>query len=245
MKNPTTDKIYRLTQEATPLVFIIPSGSNKRKPLLYWDDNTNTNRPLRYARNQKTPFEDEQDGNAIVEPVVFEDGFLSVPKTNPVLQKFLHYHPLNGSRFEEINLEKDAASEIENINIEVDALIECRALSLEQLESVARILLSINPDNLTTAELKRDMILYVRNNPSEFLRVVNDPNLKLQSKIQKFFNDGLLSYRRNKTEVWYNAATNKKKLFTVPFGEDAQAMAASYLLSDEGLDYLRALESLE
>jgi len=36
----------------------------------------NENRPLRYARNQKSPFEDEQDGNVILEPIVFEDGML-------------------------------------------------------------------------------------------------------------------------------------------------------------------------
>ncbi|NCX26843.1 MAG: GNAT family N-acetyltransferase, partial [Burkholderiaceae bacterium] len=33
-----------------------------------------TNRALRYARNQKSPFEDEQDGNFILEPIVFENG---------------------------------------------------------------------------------------------------------------------------------------------------------------------------
>ena len=47
---------------------------------MYFDERQELNRALRYARNQKSPFEDEQDGNAIVEPIVFEDGFLSVPK---------------------------------------------------------------------------------------------------------------------------------------------------------------------
>ena len=51
---------------------------------------------------------------------------LRVPKTNPVLQQFLHYHPMNGVRFEEVNTERDAQSEMENLNIEVDALIEAR-----------------------------------------------------------------------------------------------------------------------
>ena len=108
------DRIYRLKQNAAPLTYSIPVRNSKSMPLLYFDEDQNTNRALRYARNQKSPFEDEQDGNAIIEPIVFENGFLSVPRTNPVLQQFLHYHPLNNVSFEEMNREKDADGEIIN-----------------------------------------------------------------------------------------------------------------------------------
>ena len=67
-------KIYVLKSKAAPLSFILASRNTHRKPLLYFDGKTN--RALRYASNQKSPFEDEQDGNAILEPVVFENGFL-------------------------------------------------------------------------------------------------------------------------------------------------------------------------
>lgn len=223
---------------------MIPGRGNGSNPLLYWDEDRGENRPLRYARNQKSPFEDEQDGNAIVEPIVFEDGFLSVPKNNPVLQEFLHYHPMNGIKYEEVNEERDAGAEVEQLNLEVDALVECKNMSIEALEHVSRVLLGIDPTRITTSELRRDMLIYVRRDPETFLRVVNDPDLKLQSKIQRFFDDNLLSFRRNKTEIWFNGPTNKKKLVTIPFGEDPVALATAYLLSDEGLDHLRSLDAL-
>ena len=69
------DKAYKLTRNAAPLPFMLPTRHNRRNPLLHFDEETRTNRPLRYARNQNSPFEDEQDGNAIVEPIIFEDGF--------------------------------------------------------------------------------------------------------------------------------------------------------------------------
>ena len=238
------DKTYRLKREMAPLSFIIPGRGSNRKPLLYWDDETGQNRPIRYARNQKSPFEDEQDGNAIVEPIIFEDGLLNVPRTNPVLQHFLDIHPLNGSRFEEINLERDAEAEVEKMNLEVDALIECKALTMDQLESMSRIMLGVDPRKYTTAELRRDMLVAVRRDPEHFLQLVNDPDVKLQGQVQRFFDDNLLSFRRNKTEIWYNGPTNKKKLVTVPHGKDYLAVAISYLLSDEGLEHLRALEAL-
>ena len=90
------DKAYKLTREVAPLSLILASRHTNRVPLLYFDEETGVNRPLRYARNQNSPFQDEQDDNAILEPIVFEDGFLFVPRTNQVLQKFLSYHPGNG-----------------------------------------------------------------------------------------------------------------------------------------------------
>ena len=240
----TEDKTYRLTRDVAPLAFMIPGRGNSRKPLLYWDDERSENRVLRYARNQKSPFEDEQDGNAIVEPIIFEDGMLSVPRTNPVLQKFLEYHPMNGVKFEEVNKERDAEAEVEQLNLEVDALIECKSLTVDQLESMSRIVLGIDPRRYTTAELRRDMLVAVRRDPGRFLALVNDPDVKLQGQVQRFFDDSLLSFRRNKTEIWYNGPTNKKKLVTVPHGKDYLSVAISYLLSDEGLEHLRALEAL-
>lgn len=240
----TTDKSYRLLRGRAPLSFMIPGRSTNRKPLLYWDEEKGENRVLRYARNQRTPFEDEQDGNAIVEPIIFEDGMLHVPKTNPVLQQFLDRHPMNGAQFEELNLERDAEAEVEQLNMEVDALIECKALTIDQLETMARLMLGINPSKYTTAELRRDMLIAVRREPEHFLTLANDPDLKLQGKILQFFSENLLSYRRNKTEIWFNGPENKKKLLTVPHGQDSVVLATSYLLSDEGLEHLRILDTL-
>ena len=110
MKNKkiAVDKTYRLKSDRAPLSFMIPTKSSRSYSLLYFDEERNENRPLRYAKNQKSPFEDEQDGNLILEPIVFEDGLLYVPKNNPVLQEFLHYHPMNGNRFIEVDEAKDA-----------------------------------------------------------------------------------------------------------------------------------------
>jgi len=238
------DKTYRLKRKVAPLAFMIPGRGSRNKPLLYWDEEKGENRVMRYARNQKSPFEDEQDGNAIVEPIIFEDGLLQVPRTNPVLQKFLDCHPMNGVKYEEVNLERDAEAEVEQMNLEVDALIECKSLTLDQLESMARIMLGVDPSKYTTAELRRDMLVAVRRDPEHFLTLVNDPDVKLQGQVQRFFDDGHLSFRRNKTEIWYNGPTNKKKLVTVPHGKDYLSVAISYLLSDEGLEHLRALEAL-
>lgn len=236
------DKTYRLLRDAAPLSFMLPVRNSRRSPLLHFDEDKGINRPLRYAVNQKSPFEDEQDGNAIVEPVVFEDGFLIVSRTNQVLQEFLHYHPLNGKRFAEVNEEKDASDIVEALNAEVDALVEARKLTVEQLETIARVVIGAGAANMTTAELRRDMLIFAKNAPSDFLNLISDPAVKLQSTVQKFFDDKLLAFRNQKKEVYFNLPGNKKRMMNIPFGEDPMYVVTSYMQSDEGVEILEYLE---
>jgi hypothetical protein len=242
-KNTTTvDKTYKLKSNATPISFTLPSRNTSRFPLLYFDEENNTNRALRYARNQKSPFEDEQDGNFILEPVIFDDGFLNVSRTNPVLQQFLHYHPMNGSVFVEVDKTVDAAKEVEDLNFEVDALIEARQLSIEQLEVVSRVMFQKDVTTVSTAELRRDVLIYAKREPKSFLEILNDPLLKLQSNVQLFFAHNLLQFRNGQREVWFNTKSNKKKMMSIPFGEDPYETVALFLKSDEGIEVLKFLE---
>jgi len=236
------NKIYKL-KSGSPLSYTLPSRNHHRFPLMWYDEKNNLNRALRYSINQKSPFEDEQDGNAILEPIVFEDGFLSVPKNNPVLQEFLHYHPLNGITFTEVDKEREASEEVEDLNVEVDALIEARQLSIEQVEMLTRVLFGKDPSMISTAELRRDILIFARQEPRDFLNIINDPELNYQAKIRQFFENKLLALRNNDKEVWFNTTTNKKKMMSIAFGDDPYEATGSYLKSDEGLDSLKMLEA--
>ena len=237
------DKVYKL-KIGNPLSYTLASRNHPRFPLMWFDEKNNVNRALRYSTNQKSPFEDEQDGTAIIEPVIFEDGFLRVPRTNPVLQQFLHYHPLNGVIFGEVDKEKDAAAEVDDLNLEIEAMMEAKQLSIDQIETLTRVIFGKDPSTVSTAELKRDILIFAKREPKDFLNILNDPELKFQAKIRLFFENKLLILRNNDKEVWFNTSTNKKKMLSVPFGEDPFDMVAHFLQSDEGLDSLKMLETL-
>ena len=242
MKSELKNKAYKLTRNAAPLSFMIPARNSARTPLLYFDEEKGYNRPLRYARNQKSPFEDEQDGNAIVEPIIFEDGMLTVPKTNPVLQEFLNYHPMNGKKFVEINKTKDAQEEYDYMTTEVDALIEARSMSIDQMEIIGRVIFNKDVSLMSTAELKRDVLVFAKTNPEMFMRAVNDPSLKLQSNVQRFFDNSLLSFRNHKRDVHYNLPNNKKRMAIIPFEADPMEYLSEWFKSDEGVEVLQFLE---
>tara|TARA_R110000822_G_scaffold230773_1_gene362882 strand:- start:974 stop:1723 length:750 start_codon:yes stop_codon:yes gene_type:complete len=246
MKNKkiSVAKTYRLKSDKAPLSFMIPTKSSRSYSLLYFDEEKNENRPLRYARNQKSPFEDEQDGSAILEPIVFEDGMLYVPANNPVLQEFLHYHPMNGSKFVEVDDAKDAEEEVEMLNLEVEALVVASQMSIDQIETLSRVLFGKDTSSISTVELKRDILIFAKSNPFDFLEAIDDPTMKVQGTVQLFFDKGLLTFRRNKKEIWFSTPSNKTRMLVVPFNEDPLYLATSYLQSDEGIESLKMLENL-
>ena len=246
MKNTTVyvDKTYKLTRETAPLSLILASRHTQRFPLLHFDEETGTNKALRYARNQNSPFQEDQDNNAILEPIVFENGFLSVPKNNQVLQKFLHFHPGNGRVYVEVNKAQEAADVVEILNTEVDALIEARQLTLDQVENVSRVLFQRDVTTVSTDELKRDILVFAKTQPKDFLLLLKDPMLKMNATIQSFFDKSLLTMRNSDKEVWYNTPSNKKKMLNVPYGEEPSHMVASFFQSDEGIESLKHLSGL-
>jgi hypothetical protein len=243
MKNKKvfTSKTYRLKSEACPLTYMLASHNTSRSPLMYFDEDTGVNRPLRYARNQRSPFVDEQDGNAILEPIVFEDGLVVVEKENQVLQQFLYYHPGRDRVFEEVNNERDASEDVEILEMELNAQIIAKELSFEKLLSVSRILIGGSVDKLSTAELKRDILLFAKYNPEDFIEVVNDPDLEFGDEVRQFFDENMLSFRNKNKDVYFNLKGNKKKMLTIPFGEDPYHVVGSYLKTDEGVDVYKGL----
>jgi len=238
-------KSYRLKQGQSPLSYMLASRHSSRSPLLHFNEETGVNEPLRYARNQKSPFENEQDGNAILEPIVFEDGMLSVGKENQVLQQFLALHPSNGFVFEEIDKERDAAAELEWVEYELEAQIEAKKITkdISKLTQICRVLMGNAVENMTTAELKRDILVYAKNNPDYFLDTLNDPMLELMDDVYQFFNTSLLTLKNSGKDVYYNLPNNKKKMLTVPFGEDVNFIVASFMQSDDGLEVYKLLKN--
>lgn len=240
-KEKYIDKAYRLKRDRAPLSYMLASRHSRRSPLLHFDEEKGINRPLRYARNQKSPFEDEQDGNAVIEPVIFEDGMLFVPKANQVLQQFLHYHPSNGSVFEVVDKQKDASEELEVVEQSLEAQIIAKELKGDKLLAVARVLIG-NIDRMTTTEIRRDVIMYAMNDPFDFLETINDPMLDLTNDVVQFFNESWLVLKNAGKDVYFNLPKNKNKLLTVPYGEDHYYIVASHFQTDDGIETYKLLQ---
>lgn len=233
------DRIYVLKGGATPVNYILRSRHHLNKPLQYFDGTMN--RSLRYATNQTSVFEDEQYGDVTLPAVIFRDGKLIVNKENVLLQQFLSlYHPDRDKVYIEFDADKSAQAEIDNVEAELEAMNAAKEMQIEDLEAIARVVLRSRVSDMASNEIRRDMLLYARKNPTEFLSLTNDENIKLRNVAVRANEMGLIFIKDDNRTVCWNDA-KKTKIITVPYGENVFSALAVYFKTDEGLDVLQSL----
>lgn len=244
-------KVYRLTGNKTPLTCMIATKHSRSKELLWLDKEKRENRALRYATNQTSIFLDEQDGQARLGHIVFIDGALVVNNRQITLQKFLEHHPDNvsngGGVFYEMDHKAQAKNEVQSLDLAFEAQKIARELTMSQIEAIIR---QINPsqvDKMYAEEMKRDIRVFAKQNPSLFLSMIEDPEIEVENVVSNILDAGLIQFRKRNTEVWYNMPDNKKLLFRIPEGEDHMSSLNRYLTDDnEGIKKYNALmEALE
>tara|TARA_R110000765_G_scaffold106829_1_gene197507 strand:- start:4 stop:840 length:837 start_codon:yes stop_codon:yes gene_type:complete len=230
------DRVYFLKNGLSPLSYKIPS-----RRIFYFDEEKGYEREMSYTRNQKTPFVDEFQGEARLAHIIFRDGTLTVPKNQQNLQKLLSlYHPSNGVLFQELNAERNATVEVDNIELELEAMNAAVSLDIDMAEAVMRVEIGSKVSNMSSKELKRDLLVFAKRNPSLFLDLMNDDNIHLRNVGIKATEVGIVKLSRdNRTFTW---ATNGRKLMTVPFDEHPYSALASWFKTDEGMEVLNSIE---
>ena len=245
MKNEETweikDRNYYLSNDLSPLTYTLASKHSRRFPLIYFDKETGEQRELRYATNQNSPFVDEQNGMVTLEHVVFRNGTLSVPKEKQSLQKLLSmYHPYRNKKYKELDTVVEATNEIEDIEIEFAALSAARDLDIDHCEAILRVEIGSRVSDMSSSEVKRDLLIFAKRNPNLFLELVNDENVELRNFAIKAAEANIIKLSQDKrTFSW---VSNGKKLMQVPFDEHPYSAFAVYLKTDEGIEIYKSIQ---
>ena len=111
-----------------------------------------------------------------------------------MLTKVFILSPSKRYGFEEINKERDAQEELDYVEAALEAQVIAKNLEFENLVSVARVLLGSQAEKMSSIELKRDILLYAKENPVDFLDTLNDPMLEMQDTVYQFFNKNYLTF---------------------------------------------------
>jgi len=209
--------------------------------LLWFDEELGYQRELRYATNQKSPFVDEQEGTATLEHVVFRDGALFVPREKQALQKFLSlYHPLTNKMFSEFDAVAEAVDDLEYIQMELAALNAAANMDVDQAEAILRVEYGSKVVGMTSKELKRDVILYAKNNPQLLLQLANDENVVIRAVGVRAVEAGILKLAPDQRT--FNWASNGRKIMTVPFDENPYSALAAFFKTDDGIEIYQSIE---
>ena len=230
------DRLYNLKGHKKPISYMLRSSN------IYWfDKEKGYERELKHCENQITPFVDEMQGDQRLAHIIFRDGSLFVPKEKTVLQKLLSiYHPHKDKLYQEYKPEVDAAEDIEILELEADAILMARELDIDLAEAIMRVEKGSEVSKMSSKELKRDLLVFARNNPALFLELAADDNVQLRNFGIKAVELGIIKLSQDQRNFLWGS--NNRPIMTVPFDEHPYTALAHWFKTDEGMEIYSNIE---
>jgi len=230
------DRLYYLKNNKKPLTYMMKSSN-----IYYFDEEKGHERELKYTENQRTCFVDEMKGDQRLAHIIFRNGNLFVPKEKVVLQKLLSlYHPQSNVLFYEDKPIKNAVNEIAVLEMEIEALNAAQTIDIDMAEAIMRVEIGSKVSEMSSKELKRDLLLYAKKSPRLFLDLVNDENVQLRNFGIKATELGIIKLSSDqRTFSW---GSNDRKLMNVPFDEHPYSALAAWFKTDEGMEIYSNIE---
>ncbi len=235
------DRTYFLKGNKTPLTHTLNSKHTSKHSLLWFDEKTGEQHEIRYATNQTSPLKGEQKGEATLGHIIFKEGTLFVPKEKQNLQKLLSlYHPAKDRLYTEYNPVFEAEDQLDVLDMQIDALNAARDMDVDFAEAILRVELGSAVTKMSSKELKRDLLLFARNNPKLFIELANDDNVQLRNFAIRASEAGIINLSQDQRTFTWGA--NGRKLMNVPFDENPYSAFAAFLKTDEGVEIYKSID---
>lgn len=235
------DRIYMLSDGYSPLTFTLPCRHTARYPLIWFDKTTGQQEEIRYATNQNSPLVSEQKGQVTLGHIIFENGILNVPKEKQNLQKLLSiYHPGLNIKYVEFDATIEAEDDLDDLELEVQAMNMAFEMDIDAAEAIVRVEVGSRVNNMSSKEIRRDLLLFAKKNPSLFIELANDENVHLRNVAIRATETGII--RLSQDQRTFHWGENDRKLMTVPFDENPYSAMAAFFKTDEGIQIFQSIE---
>tara|TARA_R100001129_G_scaffold157447_1_gene120880 strand:+ start:397 stop:1251 length:855 start_codon:yes stop_codon:yes gene_type:complete len=230
------DRLYYLKGNKRPLSRMIKSSG------IYWfDEEKGFEREMKYCQNQQTCFVDEMKGDQRLSHIIFRGGSLFVPKEKTILQKLLSlYHPHRGQLYYEHKPKVIAENELDWLEFEIQALNLAKDVDIDMAEAIMRVEIGSDVSKMSSKELRRDLLLFARNNPKMFLELATDDNVQLRNFGIKATEEGVI--KLSSDQRYFMWGSTNRKLMTVPFDEHPYTALAHWFKTDEGMEIYTNIE---
>ena len=230
------DRLYYLKGREKPV-----SRSIRCANIYWFDEEKGYERELKHTLNQRTPFVDEMKGDQRLAHIIFRAGNLFVPKEKTVLQKLLSlYHPDRDKIYYEHKPVEIATDQLDWLEFEVEALRIAKDMDIDVAEAIMRVEVGSKVNNLSSKELRRDLLLFARKNPQLFIELATDENVQLRNFGIRAVEAGIIKLSNDQRYfIW--TSTNRK-IMTVPFDEHPYSALASWFKTDEGMEIYQNID---
>ena len=230
------DRLYHLKGGKKPLSRMIRSAN-----IYYFDEKQGYEREIKYCENQTTPFVDEMKGDQRLSHIIFRSGNLYVPKEKTILQKFLSmYHPDRDVVFYEDKPVKRAEDHLDWLEFEIQAMNAANNLDIDMMEAIMRVEIGSKVSEMSSKELKRDLLLFAKKQPKLFLELVLDENIGLRNMAVKACEAYIIELSQDQRA--FSWKSTGRKLMNVPFDENPYSALAAWFKTDEGVEVYSQIE---
>jgi len=133
-----------------------------------------------------------------------------------------------------------AEDELEKIEWEIEALNAARNMDIDIAEAIVRVEYGSKVNNLSSKELRRDLLILAKTNPKLFLSLAADENVQLRNFAINAIEQNIITLSQDQRSIHW--ASNDRKLMTVPFDENPYSALAAWFKTDEGVEVFRSIE---
>ena len=144
------------------------------------------------------------------------------------------------SIFSEFDQIQEAEDELDVLDLQIDALIAAREIDIDQAEAIMRVEIGSQVNNMSSKELRRDVLVFAKRNPRLFMELANDENVQLRNVAIRASELGIIKLSQDQRT--FNWGSNDRKLMTVPFDENPYSAMAAFFKTDEGVEIFRSIE---
>lgn len=219
-------KIYLLT-EGGGIWFKLNQGA-----ITIYDPQKDTVRSIRYAPNEPSIYVDEQSPNAIRSHIIFTNKMLGVPASQPNLQDYLDAHPGNvkngGNTFYELDTKKKTDTLLQDEYLVHDAISLIRDKSIDELLPII-LYLGISTDQ-RNQEIRRELLVEAKSNPSGFIAMFDNPMIKMRASIMIAIQEGII--KSNADGMFWT--DSNRLIIACPVGQDPVDVMTKFCLTERG-----------
>jgi hypothetical protein len=119
-------------------------------------------------------------------------------------------------------------------------MMAARSMEIDAAEAILRVEIGSKVSEMTSKEIKRDLLLFAKRNPDLFIELANDDNVQLRNVAVKAIEAGVI--RLSQDQRSFHWGTNDRKLMNVPFDENPYSAMAAWFKTDEGVEVYRTIE---
>jgi len=217
------------------VVYMLP-----QKGVTVYDEDKDTVRELRFCPNEPSVWRDEQSENATRQSVIFRDGKLFVPKSQPNLRVFMEKHPFNtengGNVFRLVDKKRDAEQILEKEFMLTDAVAMVRDKDIQELLPVA-MFFGVNI-NSSVSDIRYNLLQIAKKKTQEFMSAFDSPQVRTRSVLQQAADYQIIKLNKDSVK-WFD--TNSM-IVSVPVGQEPLDVMTRFCLTEKGSSVLASLE---